>query len=140
MEKFEEKTGFRDVVSDELNDLSAFIHSEAVSRGFYDKEKELGTAAMLTVTEISEMVEADRKGRRARLLEYYDVRTRPGVTQSEVDAAFKAYVKDTLEDEWADAFIRHLDFAGWLGIDVAEFVRLKLEYNHRRPKLHGKLY
>jgi NTP pyrophosphatase (non-canonical NTP hydrolase) len=39
--------------------------------------------------------------------------------------------------ELADAIIRILDLAGYLGIDMGELVELKHEYNRTRPFRHG---
>ena len=40
----------------------------------------------------------------------------------------------------ADAFIRLFDLCGGLGIDIATHVKLKVEYNRTRERLHGKKY
>jgi len=39
--------------------------------------------------------------------------------------------------ELADVVIRVFDLASWLGIDLADMIRLKMEYNRTRPYLHG---
>jgi len=39
--------------------------------------------------------------------------------------------------EIADALIRTFDFIGFFGIDIAEAVRIKLEFNRGRPARHG---
>ena len=70
-------------------------------------------------------MEAHRKGRFANLEAYEE---------------FEDAIKDTFEDEIADSVIRLLDMCGGLGIDIDTHVRLKLEYNKTRERLHGKKY
>ena len=53
---------------------------------------------------------------------------------------FDDAIKDTFEDEIADSVIRLLDMCGGLGIDIDTHIRLKLEYNKTRERLHGKSY
>lgn len=117
---------------DGLNALRDFCHGEAVARGFYDSPKEKGTSLMLIVSELGEALEADRKGRYADMVSYAEADATP--------EAFKAYVKDTVEDEMADTLIRILDFCGAEGIDIAGHVYEKLRYNQTRGVRHGKKY
>jgi len=51
---------------------------------------------------------------------------------------FKEQVKDTFEDEIADVFIRLGDLVGYLNIDIEKHIKMKMQYNATRPKLHGK--
>lgn len=44
------------------NDLTEKVHSNAVKHGFWDERRSNEHCLMLVVTEIAEMVEADRKG------------------------------------------------------------------------------
>lgn len=87
---------------------------------------------MLIVSELGEALEADRKGRRADMVSYAEADSTP--------EAFKAYVKDTFEDEMADTIIRIFDFCGAEKIDLAGHVYEKLRYNQTREKRHGKAY
>lgn len=174
----------------DLNGLRDAAYKAAVRHGFHgvehNNEEHL---RMLVITEVAEMVEADRNGRRAGM-EAFNGHVGAGMTFKK---AFMACIKDTLEDEMADVVIRLLDFAGtrgldlatptcicfdsvlrrrgftenafyfcrmvcekdtgigilikymeeWagvLGIDIEEHVRLKMVYNDMRPKLNGKKY
>jgi len=54
--------------------------------------------------------------------------------------AFKNHIKDSFEDEIADAVIRLLDMCGGLRIDIDFHVTSKLMYNASRPYKHGKKY
>lgn len=119
-----------------LNKLSKEIHDNAVAKGFYDKPKEVGTLLMLAVSELSEALEADRKGRKTK--------TSVGWLIDENDMRFRSFfeegVKDTFEDEMADTIIRVLDMCGYLGIDIESHVEAKMRYNSTREAKHGKRY
>jgi len=53
---------------------------------------------------------------------------------------FTKYLKDTVEDELADAVIRIADLAGYLEINLEEHIKAKMKYNLDRPHKHGKRY
>lgn len=112
-----------------LNELAKEIHDNAVNKGFYSKPLETGTLLMLCVSELSEALEADRKDNHADL-ESYEL----------FDSDFEDSIKDTFEDELADSLIRILDLCAAKKIDIDTHVRLKMEYNKGREKLHGKKY
>ena len=96
-----------------LNELSKRAHQNAVSHGFWDGQKTTREhCLMLIVTEISEMVEADRHDKHADLA-LFDYAIKDG----EFNDAFKLHVKDSVEDECADIAIRLLDMSGAMGID-----------------------
>ena len=121
-----------------LNDLAMDIHRGNVSRGFYEKPCEKGTLLMLVTSELAEALEADRKGMYADAKTY--IRASDGVMDEKGKIAFEAYIKDTFEDEIADAMIRLFDLAGHLGIDLDFHVMEKLKYNATRGYKHGKRY
>ena len=87
---------------------------------------------MLCVSELSEALEADRKGRVANL-DKFD----KGIAHGDI---FETYIKDTFEDELADTVIRILDLCGARGIDLERHINLKLTYNRSRERMHGKAY
>lgn len=104
------------------NDLTEKVHSNAVKHGFWDEKRSNEHCLMLVITEIAEMVEADRRGKH------------PFEPESHKDAcmrhdgdikwdligfgnSFVTHIKDTVEDEMADVAIRLFDLAGALGID-----------------------
>ena len=64
----------------------------------------------------------------------------PEFCKPEFCNAFRDKIKNTVEDELADALIRLLDLTAALGIDIDKHVRLKRRYNKSRPWKHGKLY
>jgi NTP pyrophosphatase (non-canonical NTP hydrolase) len=87
---------------------------------------------MLCVSELSEALEADRKGRVANLDKFDQ-----GIAHGDI---FETYIKDTFEDELADTVIRILDLCGARGIDLERHINLKLKYNRSRERMHGKAY
>ena len=93
-----------------LSELSRLCHEIAVSKGFWDEERNIGEALMLIVTEIAEAMEAHRH-------------------QDE----------ENFREELADTFIRLLDLCGGLKIDIAGEIAKKSEKNKDRPYKHGKV-
>jgi NTP pyrophosphatase (non-canonical NTP hydrolase) len=55
-------------------------------------------------------------------------------------AYFCENVKDSVEDELADAIIRLLDLSAYMGIDIDAHIQAKLAYNATRGTRHGKAY
>lgn len=93
-----------------FNKLAKESHANAVKHGFWEKRESNEHCLMLVVSEIGEMVEAHRAGKRANL-EAYNEPLLGGC------APFTSFIKDTLEDEMADVAIRLGDLAGALGVD-----------------------
>ena len=93
-----------------LNELAQLCHSIAVEKGFWEKERNIGEALMLIVTELAEAMEAHRH---------------------QDDANFK--------EELADTFIRLLDLCGGLKIDMENEIYIKSMKNKNRPHKHGKI-
>lgn len=93
-----------------LNQLAEICHSIAVEKGFWDKERNIGEALMLIVTELAEAMEAHRK-----------------------------QDQDNFKEELADSFIRLLDLCGGLGIDIEGEIAKKSAKNKTRPYKHGKI-
>ncbi len=96
-----------------LNKLRDEAHSNAVAKGFWDEQLSDEHYLMLVITELSEAVEADRKGRRAdRVLFLDNINTPQPNTSAHWMYCFDLFIKDTVEDELCDAVIRLLDLAG----------------------------
>lgn len=129
-----------------LNDLAKAIHANNVEKGFYEKEKNIGEMLCLIHSEVSEALEADRKGR------YCDIHpimlggianANYGYTFHDDKVAkehYELYIKGTFEEEMADIFIRVLDMCAYKGIDIVAHVSAKIRYNKSREKYHGKKY
>lgn len=83
------------------------------SHGFHDEEHSDEHYMMLVVSEIGEMVEADRKNRHAQYsaIEYCDKHP-DEIDQKSWCTYFERDVKDTFEDELADVVIRLFDYLG----------------------------
>jgi hypothetical protein len=129
-----------------LNQLSKSIHEGNVQRGFYETQQANGTLLMLVVSELSEALEADRAGKHADL-NYFNDRIKEieetkgsEISKEEYALVFKNTLKDTYEDEIADAIIRLLDHCGYKNIDIEAHISAKLKYNETRAHKHGKNY
>ena len=127
-----------------LNQLRDEAYQNASKHGFHDSDRKVsetkfGLHALIAQrlalihSEISEALEADRKERGANL-EAFDS------SADSFSEKFKAHIKDSFEDELADAVIRILDLCGWMDIDIQRHVELKMQYNSGREKMHGKEY
>jgi len=125
-----------------INDLAMEIYQNNKEKGFHEMIHEFGTYISLIHSELSEAVEAHRKKKRADMDMFSQalwMEKNPG--QGEIfKNAFELYIKDTIEDELADAIIRLLDLSATLDIDIEEHIRLKIQYNKTREYKHGKLY
>src|SRR3990170_3064656 len=97
-----------------LNDWVEYCKLWRERKGFHTGWDNLPEKAMLIVTEIAEMVEAHR---------------------SEGDS-----MRDSVQEELADAVIRCLDLAGSLGLDLQTTMEKKMAINEKRPMKHGKRY
>ncbi|MCX6222458.1 MAG: hypothetical protein NTZ69_15915 [Bacteroidia bacterium] len=117
-----------------LNQAAIDINQGNIEKGFYQNKIEIGTQLMLVVSELSEALEADRKGKHADKNAYNnDIEHHP-------NKAFEIFIKDTVEDEIADAIIRLLDLSAHKGIDIEWHIENKLAYNKTRAHKHGKSY
>ncbi|WP_203583416.1 hypothetical protein [Paludibacter sp. 221] len=102
----------------DLNTLAKEVYQANKQKGFHDKELSNEHFLMLVITELSEAVEADRKDKTLKS-KSINVSKFQEQTKAFNDTAFKLYfeehIKDTIEDELADAVIRLLDLAGLRG-------------------------
>lgn len=116
-----------------LNELGNRAFENAKAKGFHDNPQNVATRLMLIVSELSEAMEADRKDKHAPPTSELDYKS--------FDAAmFQMAVKDTFEDELADALIRLVELAASQGIDLDTHVAMKMQYNTTREYKHGKRY
>lgn len=98
----------------DLNQLRDRAYQCALDHGFHEQELSNEHFLMLVITELSEAIEAERKGRRADKEAMIDTIEAGGWHWG----FFEEFVKDTVEDELADAVIRLLDLAGLRGISL----------------------
>lgn len=135
-----------------INRSAGVIFEKNKAKGFWDKERNVGELLMLVVSELGEAIEAHRKGKFADVKNFEDVLDKSRIInndptytglvtpESAYAAHFKRYMKDTFEDEIADAIIRLLDLSAGLSIDLEKHINAKVRYNETREKLHGKQY
>ena len=121
-----------------LNESSVLIHEAQVAKGFYDTPRETGTLLMLMVSELSEALEADKKGKFATPMLFEKETT--GKSETHWEFMFRTLIKDSHEDEITNTIIRLLDYAGYKGLDLEWHIEQKLKYNSLRPNKHGKSY
>ena len=97
-----------------LTEWSKQIHENACKHGWHDEKKSDAHWLCMVMTEIAEAVEADRKNRRAAVL-FYDLYREnidgTPATDEQFKTAYDAYIKGSVEEEFADIVIRLLDFA-----------------------------
>ena len=106
---------------EELNALRDECYKIACERGWHDEEHSERHFLCLVITELSEAVEADRNDRHACVGMF-----RSSSMHNEV-TGFECFIKDTVEDELADAAIRILDLAGLQDCDIGEAVTVRLK-------------
>jgi NTP pyrophosphatase (non-canonical NTP hydrolase) len=105
-----------------IKDYCTAAHKNAVDKGFYDINRTFDGLCMLIITELAESVEADRIDNWAG--DYDDF----------------SEIKDSVQVELADVFIRLFDLCGRYDIDIEKFITEKMHYNSTRVKMHGKRY
>jgi NTP pyrophosphatase (non-canonical NTP hydrolase) len=98
--------------------LSIFVaasYKTACDHGFHDKELSDDHYLCLIVSEMMEAVEADRKSKRAQrsMFEREAYTNQPeGKEADHWKFCFEQFIKDTVEDEFADVLIRIFDLIG----------------------------
>lgn len=128
-----------------LNNLRDTAHSTAVEKGWHEKEVTHGESIALMHSELSEALEAIRKGRRLTPAKWpmpifkaiYRPTDHDVPDQDEYKAVFESEVKDLPGDELADVIIRILDYCGKHDIDIDLHVKAKMLYNSGRSYRHG---
>lgn len=116
-----------------LNELKDKAYKTSCDHGFHDADWSNGHFLCLVVSELMEAVEADRKGNHfpADEIEEYNSLQKDEFHVS----AFKNYIKDTVQDELADAVIRLLDLAGFRKIDLSELQESLFDKFNITPEL-----
>jgi NTP pyrophosphatase (non-canonical NTP hydrolase) len=101
--------GFVDGVEVMINALCKEAFETATSKGWHDTPREMGTILCLIHGEVSEAMEADRRGEGW----------------------------DRVTEELADVCIRVFDLCGSLNLDLEKAIKEKMEYNNGRSYKHG---
>jgi NTP pyrophosphatase (non-canonical NTP hydrolase) len=121
-----------------INELAKEIHENNKAKGFYDDpDKNVGEMLCLIHSEVSEALEADRKGKFATGDVFFVNAWNVG---ADFKTSFEKHVKDSFEDELADIMIRVMDLAAYKGVDLDEHIKAKVRYNKLREYKHGKKY
>lgn len=122
--------------ADTLNRYAKDCHDRAVAKGFWDVPHSVGHYLMLVVSELSEAVEADRIGKWAKL-DPDTIDTLQRIAGAPYAQEFLRLVKDTVEDEIADAVIRLLDLLGcllkWVELTQEELNMVPAAYDNDTP-------
>lgn len=120
-----------------INKLAIEIYDTAVKKGFYDVlPRNLGEMISLIHGELSEALEADRVDSYTSV-NVDDINNLPDDVYKE---EFEKNIKDTFEDELADAMIRIMDLAAYKKVDLEGHIKAKMRYNTFRGHKHGKKY
>lgn len=106
-----------------INETMVGIHRNAVDKGWWETDRNIGEVIALCHSELSEALEEARKGK----FETYYNELKP-------DKPEGVYV------ELADCMIRIMDYCGHIGIDLESVIREKMIYNGSRPYKHGKKF
>lgn len=101
----------------DLNALAKQIHENAKAKGFWDNTRNVGEVFMLIVSELSEALEAHRKGKICKVVDFEKWMYRYGA-ESVFQNNFEVDIKDTFQDELADVVIRTLDFCYYNQTDI----------------------
>ena len=113
-----------------------------LEKGF--DSKDFARDLMLIVSELSEALEADRRGKDANKLPAHPEKLLLDnigrIEDEKWKQYFELYIKDTIQDEIADALLRIMDLCGRYKIDIDTHVAIKSYYNSLREHKHGKKY
>lgn len=111
-----------------LNELRDKAYQCAVKHGWHEENLSNEHFLCLVISELMEAVEADRKGIKSQAVRFnkdmYYLIHELKLYGEKYDKAyieiFNRYIKDSVEDELADACIRLLDLAGLRSVDLGE--------------------
>ena len=109
------------------NELRDRAYQCACRHGFHDVEYSNEHWLMLIITEISEAVNADRKGRRANINAFKRL-----YSGSDSKFGYEKCIKGSTEEELADVVIRCLDYAGLNKINIEGRIILSYTVNKKK--------
>lgn len=121
-----------------LNELVKEVYQRNIIKGYHIKPISNCELLCLIHSEVSEAVEADRKGRRMpnvsldQILKVED--------NDEFIFYYESAVKGTYEEELADILIRLLGLCGKCEVDLQSHLELKMRYNLVKQLDQNKKY
>ena len=110
---------------EKIKELIATSHNAAKAKGFWDTERNQDEAFALILSEMFEAFEAHRKGKFTNLQKFQIHLQHPielgGGDDVVIDFknSFEVHIKDSFEDEIADALIRLFDYCAGFNIDLS---------------------
>jgi len=110
-----------------LTQYSKYVFNNNKAKGFWDDyihdpKERIPEAVALIHSEVSEMLEAHRKGH------FADSSVKLNPENTDFKILFEKHVKNSVEDEFADIAIRVMDLAGALNINVDFTANTIIEY------------
>lgn len=112
------------ITTEKLSELCYRAYRAACDKGFHDEQKPDAVYKMLIITEIAEVVQADRKGLYAHKDKFL-ASLKPDDDNEMFSMLYEQYIKNSVEDEFADIIIRMLDYCGMKEIGFDDGI----EYN-----------
>lgn len=101
-----------------INEMKDRAYDIACKHGWYEQKRSNIHELMLIVSELGEAVNADRSDKYANRKGFEEMLQQGSLVP--FSYAFSQYIKDTVEDELADAAIRILSLAGLNSADLEE--------------------
>lgn len=95
----------------QVNKFAEIAHQNNIDKGF-NLDIPYDDYITLVISELCEAIEADRKGKRAKMDAF------EFLNEGIFESAFRVYIKDTVEDELADAIIRLLSISKKFNINA----------------------
>lgn len=125
-----------------FNELKERAYRIACNHGFHDDDHSEFHFMMLVVTEIGESVNSERNDNYANRVMFEKNFDTPNINpELHWRSCFEVFIKDTVEDELADAAIRLLDLAGTLKYDIDSSEFEEKEYKiASKDILQGKTF
>lgn len=120
-----------------LNDFAKEVHKNAEDHGWWVNHGEFSEICMLCVSELSEALEEYRDGKPDVYCKEYSGEECGTCAEYRSACMCKGNKPEGIAIELADCVIRILDYCAYAGIDIAEAIRIKHEYNKTREFRHG---
>lgn len=119
------------------------VHQNSKDKGFWDgpDNANVPTKLMLIVSELAEAMEEHRKLDSGYRIDEIQYKSEDGIIYRDQEVGMKdgkmMYKPEGFAIELADAVIRIMDLCEYLGIDLADAIMIKSDYNRGREFRHG---